>query len=113
MELIADGLGAAKTRAVGVPVVILKALLNPVTAALAVAVREYPVPTLLIFRLEKVATPLTALTVVVPERVPPPALIAMARVIASVAEVLVMPVAVRTATVTLGLKEVAAVVLDG
>src|SRR5512132_130895 len=59
-------------------------MLNAVDAAAVsggeAAVRVYPVPTLSMERLEKVATPFTADTVVVPDSVPAPGLIPMATV---------------------------------
>src|SRR3954469_24021097 len=51
----------------------------PVSGADA-AVSVYPVPVLSMERLEKVATPVTAATVVVPDSVPPPGLLPMATV---------------------------------
>ena len=67
------------------------------------AVRVYPLPALSIERVEKTATPLTALTVVVPESVPPPGFASMARVTWPVAEVTVFPLASWMATRTAGI----------
>src|SRR5207237_1144192 len=59
-------------------------MLNPAEVAEVsgadAAVSVYPVPTLSMERLEKVATPLTAATVVVPDSVPPPGLVPIATV---------------------------------
>ena len=52
-------------------------LVVPVSPADA-AVSVYPAPTLSRERLEKVATPLNAATVVVPDSVPPPGLVPIA-----------------------------------
>src|SRR5258706_320357 len=62
------------------------------------AVRVYPVPTLSMERLEKVATPLTAATVVVPESVPPPGLVPMAMATLALELVTVFPKASCTVT---------------
>ncbi len=64
------------------------------------AVRVYPVPALLIESPEKVATPLTALTVAVPESVPEPGFVPIARVMEAVEDVTVFPWA--SCTVTTG-----------
>src|SRR5512134_3999752 len=64
-------------------------------------------------RLEKVATPLTADTVVVPESVPPPGLVPMATVMLAVELVTVFPNASCTATCTGGLIDAPAVALAG
>ena len=61
-------------------------LVEPVTPALA-ALSVYPLPVLSIDRPEKVATPLTAATVVVPLRVPPAGLVPIERVTLAVLEV--------------------------
>src|SRR5438876_1112833 len=55
------------------------------------AVRVYPAPALSMDRLENVATPLTAATVVVPESVPPPGLVPIAAVMLAVELVTVLP----------------------
>ncbi len=64
-------------------------------------------------RPEKVATPLTALTVVVPESVPPPGFVPMAMVTWSVAEVTVLPLASVMATRTAGVIVAPAPVVTG
>ena len=73
----------------------------PLTAAVSVpddAVSVYPVPTLSMLRPLNVATPLTASTVVVPESVPPPGFVAIARVTSPVKLITVFPSASCTAT---------------
>lgn len=77
------------------------------------ALSVYPVPDLLIERPEKVATPLTALTVAVPESVPPPGFVAIATVIDADEVVTVFPPASWTATVTDGLIDAPATAFDG
>src|SRR5688572_22307527 len=84
----------------------------PVSAPDA-AVRVYPTPALSIERLENVATPLTAATVVVPESVPPPGLVPIATVMLAVELVTVFPNASCTATCTAGLIAAPAVALVG
>src|SRR6185436_2454636 len=64
-------------------------------------------------RLENVATPLTADTVVVPDSVPPPGLAPIATEMLAVELVTVFPNASCTATCTAGLIDVPAVVLVG
>src|SRR3954467_15306022 len=64
-------------------------------------------------RLEKVATPLDAASVVVPESVPPPGLAPMATVMLAVELVTVFPNASCTATCTGGLIAAPAVALVG
>src|SRR5437899_1985711 len=80
----------------------LKPLLLAPVRFVADAVRVYPVPGLLMFRFAKVATPLTAATVVVPERVPLAGLVPIATVMLVVAVVTVLPWASWTATCTPG-----------
>ena len=63
----------------------------------SVAASVYPVPTLLIDRLLKVATPLTALTAALPLRIPPPGLLPMATVTLEVSVVTTFPKASSTA----------------
>src|SRR4029077_20899699 len=60
-----------------VPLVTLKAVLVAPVRPAAAATRVYPVPVLLMPRLEKVATPFTAATVVVPDNAPPPGFVPM------------------------------------
>src|SRR5512139_1533436 len=64
-------------------------------------------------RLEKVATPADADTVVVPDSVPPPGLVPIATVMLAVELVTVFPNASCTATCTAGLIATPAVALDG
>src|SRR5262245_5673476 len=64
-------------------------------------------------RLEKVATPPTAETVVVPDSVPPPGLVPIATVMLAVELVTVLPKVSCTATCTAGAMETPAVVLLG
>src|SRR3954447_7444209 len=64
-------------------------------------------------RLENVATPPTAATVVVPDSVPPPGLVPMATVMLAVELVTVLPNASCTATCTAGLIAAPAVSLVG
>src|SRR5439155_26967802 len=80
----------------------LKPLLLAPVRFVADAVRVYPVPGLLMFRFAKVATPLTAATVVVPERVPLAGLVPIATVMLVVAVVTLLPWASWTATCTAG-----------
>ena len=79
----------------------------------AAAVSVYPLPVLSIERLENVATPLTALTVAVPERLPPPGFVPMATVTAFVAEVTVLPAPSWMATLTAGVMVAPALVFTG
>ena len=67
----------------------------------------------MIDRVLKVATPLTALTVVVPLRVPLPGLVPMAIAIAAVLLVTTLPFASSTNKVTAGLIEAPATVFVG
>src|SRR5438034_5035810 len=64
-------------------------------------------------RLEKVATPPTAVTVVVPDSAPPPGLVPMATVTLAVEPVTVLPNASCTATCTDGATATPAVALVG
>src|SRR5260370_12034749 len=59
-----------KASLLGAPGVRLKALLVAPVRPVAAAVSVYPLPALSILRVENVATPFTAATVVVPDRVP-------------------------------------------
>ena len=70
-------------------------------------------PALSMLKVEKVATPLTALTVAVPASVPLPGLVPMASVTLVVALVTVFPCASCTVTWTAGLMVAPAVALDG
>ena len=75
------------------PAVTLKALLIAEVRPVLVAVRVYPVPTRLMLRPLKVATPLTALLVLVPESTAPPVPVpvVIARLTDAVDEVTVLP----------------------
>src|SRR5512133_2167592 len=64
-------------------------------------------------RLEKLATPFTAATVVVPDSVPPPGLVPMDTVTLAVELVTVLPNASCTASCTAGLIAAPAVALPG
>src|SRR5438045_2759733 len=64
-------------------------------------------------RLEKVATPATAATVVVPDSVPPPGLVPIATVTLAVELVTVLPNVSCTVTCTAGAMETPAVALVG
>src|SRR5438093_7380489 len=68
----------------------------------AVAASVYPVPLLLILSVAKVATPLIAATVVVPERTPAPGFAAIATVTVPVKPVTVLPATSRAVTSTAG-----------
>ncbi len=93
--------------------VTLKVLLVAPVSVPLVALRVYPVPVLLIDKLLKVATPLTAFTGVVPLSVPPPGLAPMAMVIEALLPVTVLPKASWTLTWTAGLMLTPATVLLG
>src|SRR5207244_2215955 len=77
------------------------------------AVKVYPVPGLLMLTFAKVATPLTAATVVVPDRVPLAGLVPIATVMLVVAVVTVLPWASWTATRTAGVLAAPATALLG
>src|SRR4029077_10948215 len=83
-------------------VVMAKLLLVAPVRVVADAVKVYPVPALLMLRFAKVATPLTAATVVVPARVPLAGLVPIATVMLVAAVVTVLPWASWTATCTAG-----------
>src|SRR6266480_4863155 len=91
----------------------LKVLLVAPVRVVADAVRVYPVPGLLMLTFAKVATPLTAATVVVPARVPLAGLVPMATVMLVVAVVTVLPWASWTVTCTAGVIAAPAAVLLG
>src|SRR2546426_528173 len=78
--------------------VMLKPPLVAPARLVAEAVRVYPVPGLLMLTFAKLATPLTAATVVVPARVPLAGLVPIASVMLVVAVVTVLPWASWTAT---------------
>src|SRR2546430_2044784 len=77
------------------------------------AVRVYPVPELVMLTFAKVATPLTAATVVVPARVPLAGLVPIASVMLVVAVVTVFPWASWTVTRTAGVFAAPAAALLG
>jgi hypothetical protein len=87
-------------------------LVAPVKPA-DVAVRVYPVPPLLIERLEYVATPDDAAVLVVPESVPPPGFVPIATATVADEDVTVFPRLSVTATVTAGLIDTPAVAVVG
>ena len=87
----------------------LVAPVNPVDDA----VNVYPVPVLFMLSVEKVATPLTAETVVVPDSVPPPGLLPMAIVTLAAELVTVFPPKSCTITVGEGEMELPATVVVG
>src|SRR5262249_49282143 len=97
----------------GAPTLMLNGLLVvPVRPALA-ALSVYPVPPLFNFKLLNVATPATALTVVVPLSVAPPGLVPIEIVTAAVLLVTTLPLASCTCTVTAGVMAVPATAFDG
>src|SRR5207247_10614509 len=69
---------------------------------MAAAVNVYPVPTLLMLKLEKVATPDTAATLAVPASVPPPGFVPLAPGTVPVNPVTVLPKASWAVTRTAG-----------
>src|ERR1700741_1569859 len=75
-----------KANCVAVPTVMLKVLLGTFVKPSLLADSLYPVPAVLIERPLKVATPFTALTVVVPLRVPGPPEVGVPVVMASMTE---------------------------
>jgi hypothetical protein len=80
-----------KTSCVAVPGLIVKAALVAPPSPAAAAVSVYPVPFLSMLRVEKVAIPAAAATVVVPESVPPPGLVPIPTVTLPVKLVAVFP----------------------
>src|SRR5204863_7825971 len=91
----------------------LKSLLVAPVRVVADAVRVYPVPGLLMLRFAKLATPLTAATVVVPARVPLAELLPIASEMLVVAVVTVLPWASWTATCIAGVIAAPAAALLG
>src|SRR5437773_2371186 len=81
------------TSCVAVPAVILNAALVPVAGPVALAVRVYAVPTLLIDSPANVATPPNAAWVAVPDKAPPDGLVPIASVTLPVNPVAVFPFA--------------------
>src|SRR5438874_1118235 len=91
----------------------LKLLLVAPVRVVADAVSVYPVPGLLMLTFAKVATPLTAATVVVPARVPLAGLVPIASVMLVVAVITVLPWASWTATCIAGVIAAPAAALLG
>src|SRR6266699_3515744 len=91
------------TRWLAAPGAMLKAALVAVVRPAALAANVYPVPVLLMLTPENVATPATAATVVVPDRVPLPGLVPIASVTLPVNPVTVFPWASRAVICTAGL----------
>src|SRR2546422_1071137 len=109
------------TSCVAVPAVILKAplvaevrplLVAPVNPVLDSFI-NYPAPAEIYARSLHDALPISALTVLVPLKVPPPGFVPMATVIEAVLPVTTLPPASCTCTVTAGVIEEAAVAFDG
>ena len=98
---------------VTVPATTSKALLVAAVRPELVALKVYLVPTLLILRLLKVATPFTAETVRVPDNVPLPGFAPNAIAMEAVEVVTVKPPASSTVTVTAGVIAAPAAVLPG
>ncbi len=82
-------------------------------AAVALAASVYPDPPLMILRFANVATPLTAATLVVPERIPPLGFVPIASVTVPVNAVAVFPCPSSAVTCTAGVIAEPAVALDG
>src|SRR6266566_4626648 len=101
------------TSCVAVPAVILNAALVPVAGPVALAVRVYAVPTLLIDSPANVATPPDAACVAVPDKAPPDGLVPIARVTLPVNPVAVFPFASWAVTSTAGVMLPPATVLVG
>lgn len=78
---------------VAAPAAILKVVLVAVARPVEVAERVYPLPDLLMFKPEKVATPEVAASEAVPERVPAAGFVPMATAIVAVDVVTVFPFA--------------------
>src|SRR3954454_6006993 len=96
-----------------VPALMLKLGLVAVIDPVLVAARVYPLPALSIARLPKVATPLTAFTVVLPLSVPALGLVPIAMVTDAVFPEIALPLLSATFTVTAGVIGEPAVVLEG
>src|SRR6266704_1794917 len=102
-----------KTRCDAAPGVMLNAVLVAPAGPVALAASVYPVPTLSILTFANVATPLTAVTLVVPASVPPPGLLRIASATLPVKGVAVLPCASCAVTWTAGVIAAPAVALDG
>src|SRR5713226_4092930 len=101
------------TNCVAGPAVIAKVRLLAPGSRVAAAVSRYPVPLLSMLRLEKVATPFTAATTVVPESVPPTGLVPIATVTVPVKLATRFPNASSALTTTAGVMTAPATVLLG
>jgi hypothetical protein len=98
---------------VAVPGVILNPVLVADVSAPEVAFNVYPVPVLLILILGNVATPATAVCVAVPDSVPLPGFVPIARITALTADVTTLPSASSMLTCTFGVIDAAAAVFVG
>src|SRR6266550_1723665 len=98
---------------VALPAMILKPELVAPVRPVPAAVSVYPVPVLSMLSPENVATPETAITVVVPASVPPPAFVPIVTVTLPVKPVAVLPCASRAVTLTAGATTAPAVVFVG
>src|SRR5947207_2267081 len=105
--------GTLTSSCVGVPTATLNAVLAAGVTPVAAAASVYPVPTLLMLRFAKVATPPTAVTPVVPARVPPPAFVPIATVTLLPNPVATLPCASSAVTWTAGAIVAPAVALLG
>src|SRR6266480_1572971 len=95
------------------PGVILNGVLVPVGRPVAAAVRVYPLPVLFTLKPGKVATPLTAATVAVPDSAPPPGLLPSATVTFPEKLVTVLPRLSCVVTWTAGVIAAPATTFDG
>src|SRR6266704_74459 len=95
------------------PGVMLNGILVAPVTPVVLAVTVYPVPLLLMLRVEKVATPFTAATVAVPDSVPPLGFTPIATVTLPVNPVAMFPCASRAVTWTAGVIAAPAVVVLG
>ena len=93
--------------------VMLNGLLVAEVRPVLLATRLYPVPGLLMLRLENVTTPFTALTVTDPPSVPEPGFVPIASVTEALEVVTVLPPASWIVTVTAGVIDAPAGVFDG
>src|SRR6266852_3913950 len=105
--------GTVNARCVAAPGATSNGVLVAPAGPVAAAVRVYPVPTLLMLRLEKVATPETAATVALPESVPPPGFVPSATVTVPVKVGSVLPKPSSAVTCTAGVMDALAAVLLG
>src|SRR2546427_232053 len=91
-----------KVTRVGAPALMVKKALVAPARPVAGADRLYALPLWAMLKSAKVATPATAATVVVPDRLPPPGLFAIATVTLALKPVAVLPKASRAITSTWG-----------